>query len=147
MSSYYINMIILNLVSFLVMSFMWFLCYLEQNGRHFANDISNKHFLQLQLLYFDLNFTKVCSSESEWQSNNHMKLLQTNSLRFLARLSAISKQSTHYNDVKMGAMAAQITCVSIVYSTVCFRRRSKGTSKLRDTGLCERNSPVTGEFP
>ena len=28
-----------------------------------------------------------------------------------------------------------------------FRRRSKKTSKLRVTGLCEENSPVTGEFP
>ena len=27
-----------------------------------------------------------------------------------------------------------------------FRRRSKKTSKLRVTGLCERNSPVTVEF-
>ena len=28
-----------------------------------------------------------------------------------------------------------------------FRRRSKKTSKLRVTGLCVGNSPVTGEFP
>ena len=28
-----------------------------------------------------------------------------------------------------------------------FRRRSKNASKFRVTGLCERNSPVTGEFP
>ena len=28
-----------------------------------------------------------------------------------------------------------------------FRRRSKKTSKLRVTGLCSGNSPVTGEFP
>ena len=28
-----------------------------------------------------------------------------------------------------------------------FRRKSKETSKLRVTGLCEGNSPVTGEFP
>ena len=28
-----------------------------------------------------------------------------------------------------------------------FRRRSKKASKLRVTGLCERNSPVTGDFP
>ena len=28
-----------------------------------------------------------------------------------------------------------------------FRRRSKETWKLRVTGLCVRNSPVTGEFP
>ena len=42
----------------------------------------------------------------------------------------------------MSAMASQITGVLIVYSTVC----SKKTSKLRVTGLCEGNSPVTGEF-
>ena len=28
-----------------------------------------------------------------------------------------------------------------------FRRRSKKTSKLRVTGLCVGNSPLTGEFP
>ena len=28
-----------------------------------------------------------------------------------------------------------------------FRRRTKKTSKLRVTGLCAGNSPVTGEFP
>ena len=28
-----------------------------------------------------------------------------------------------------------------------FRRNSKKTSKLRVTGFCEGNSPVTGEFP
>ena len=28
-----------------------------------------------------------------------------------------------------------------------FRRRSKKTAKLRVTGLCEGNSPMTGEFP
>ena len=33
------------------------------------------------------------------------------------------------------------------YSTVYSRRRSKKTSKLCVTGLCEGNSPVTGEFP
>ena len=46
----------------------------------------------------------------------------------------------------MGAMASQITSISIVSSTV-FRRRSKKTSNLRVTGLCVGNSPVTGEFP
>ena len=28
-----------------------------------------------------------------------------------------------------------------------FRHKSKNTSKVRVTGLCEGNSPVTGEFP
>ena len=42
----------------------------------------------------------------------------------------------HYSDVLMGAMASHL-----------FRRRSKKTSKLRVTGLCAGNSPMTGEFP
>ena len=45
----------------------------------------------------------------------------------------------------MGVMASQIT--TIAYSTVYSRRRSKKTSKVRVTGLCEGKSPVTGEFP
>ena len=52
----------------------------------------------------------------------------------------------HYNDVIMSAMAPHITILTIVYSTVYSRRRSKKTSKLRTTGLCAGNSPVTGEF-
>ena len=51
-----------------------------------------------------------------------------------------------YNDVIMGAMASQITSLTIVYSTVYSGAHQK-TSKLRVTGLCARNSPVTGEFP
>ena len=47
----------------------------------------------------------------------------------------------------MSAIAFQITGVSIVCSIVCLRRRSKKTSKLRVTGLCEENPLVTGGFP
>ena len=47
----------------------------------------------------------------------------------------------------MGAMVSQITSLMIVYSTVYSRRRSKKASKLRVTGLCEGNSPMTGELP
>ena len=54
---------------------------------------------------------------------------------------------SHYNDVIMSVMTSQIISFTIVYSMVYFRRRSKKTSKLRVTGLCEGNSPVTGEFP
>ena len=60
---------------------------------------------------------------------------------------SLSIRSIHYNDVIMGAMTYQITSLTIVYSTVLFRRRSKKTSKLGVTGLCAGNSPVTGEFP
>ena len=54
---------------------------------------------------------------------------------------------THYNDVIMSTMASQITVLTIVCSTRLFRRRWRKTSELRVTGLCEGNSPVTGEFP
>ena len=57
------------------------------------------------------------------------------------------KCENNYNGVIMNTMAFQITSVLIVYSTVYPRGRSKKTSKLRITGLCEGNSPVTGEFP
>ena len=53
----------------------------------------------------------------------------------------------HYNDVIMSAMASQITSLTIVYSTVCSKGRSKKTSKLRVIGLCVGNSPEAGEFP
>ena len=47
----------------------------------------------------------------------------------------------------MSVMASQITSLTIVYSTAYSKRRSKKASKLRVTGICKGNSPVTGEFP
>ena len=47
----------------------------------------------------------------------------------------------------MGAMASQITSLTIVYSTVYSGADKKKTLKLRVIGLCVGNSPVTGEFP
>ena len=47
----------------------------------------------------------------------------------------------------MGAMASQITNLTIAYSTGYSGADEKKISKLRVTGLCARNSPVTGEFP
>ena len=63
------------------------------------------------------------------------------------RASRAADGWVHYNDVIMSAMASQITSLTIVYSTVYSRRRSKKTSKLRVTGPCGGNSPVTGGFP
>ena len=49
----------------------------------------------------------------------------------------------------MGAMASQITNLTIVYCLLnrLFMHRSKKTSKLHVTGLCVGNLLVTGEFP
>ena len=46
----------------------------------------------------------------------------------------------------MGAMVSQITGLAIVYLTV-YSGTYQRTPKLRVTGLCAVNSPVTGEFP
>ena len=51
-----------------------------------------------------------------------------------------------YNNVIMSAMASQISSLTIVYSSFIQTQIKKKTSKLRVTGLCEGNSPVTGEF-
>ena len=59
----------------------------------------------------------------------------------------VTECTSHYSDVIMGARASQITGVSIVYSTVCSGADSKKTPKLCVTGLCEGNSPMTGESP
>ena len=52
----------------------------------------------------------------------------------------------HYNDVIMTTMASQITSPTIVYSIVYSDADQRKKSKLRVTGLCAENSPVTGEF-
>ena len=48
----------------------------------------------------------------------------------------------------MGALASQITSLTIVYLSVYSGADNYNkTSKLRVTGLCAENSPVTSEFP
>ena len=46
----------------------------------------------------------------------------------------------------MGSVASEVTSLAFVYWTI-YSGRSKKISKLRVTGLCAGNSPVTGEFP
>ena len=54
----------------------------------------------------------------------------------------------HYSDVIITAMVSQITSLTIIsVLNHLFRHTSKEASKLRVTGLCAGNSPVTGEFP
>ena len=53
----------------------------------------------------------------------------------------------HYYDVIMITTASQITSLMIVYSiNRLSKAQIKETSRLRVTGLCAGNSPVTGEF-
>ena len=70
----------------------------------------------------------------------------THTIKIMIKSHGSIFRINHYSDVIMGAMASQITSLTIVYSTV-YIGRSKKTSKLRVTGLCAGNSPGTGEFP
>ena len=58
-----------------------------------------------------------------------------------------SKPWPLHGGVLMSATASQIIGVSNVQLNRVFSRRSKKTSKLRVSGLCEGKSPVTDEFP
>ena len=66
--------------------------------------------------------------------------LYTFIIKFRNRICILDTE--HYNDVITSSLASQITSLTIVYSTVY----SKKILKLRVTGLCAENSPVTGEF-
>ena len=53
----------------------------------------------------------------------------------------------HYNDVIMSAMASQLTSLRIIYPIVYSGADQIKHQKLCVTGLCDGNSPFTGEFP
>ena len=55
--------------------------------------------------------------------------------------------SYHYNGVIMSAMVSQITSLKIVYSNACSGANQRKYQSSCVTGLCEGNSPMTGEFP
>ena len=67
-------------------------------------------------------------------------------LPLVENLMNIFVMAVHYTDVIMCAIVPQITGVRL-FTNRLFRRRSKKTWKLRVTGLCEGNSPMTSEFP
>ena len=94
---------------------------------------------------------------SKWMKYNFFRITQCFIMMFNYKYIDLTKSEgviefeilvfcyNHYRDVIMGAMASRITSLTIVYSAV--HSGPKKTSKLRVTGLCVWNSPVTGEFP
>ena len=77
---------------------------------------------------------------------NKLVVVVLNGISFtLPRLILEGKSHWYCNDVIMSPNASQVTSLTIVYSA--FYSRSKKTSKIRVTGLCVVNSPVTSEFP
>ena len=62
------------------------------------------------------------------------------------RTTAYNGLICHYDDVMMGAMASQITSLTIVYLIVVQSKIKENIKALRYRPLCG-NSPGTGEFP
>ena len=92
-----------------------------------------------------LFWKSACNLHAQWYLMIHAahKLLHQLMMDVIAAVN--QDWLDHCNDVIMGATASQITRLTVVYSKV-YRRKSKKTSKLRVTCLCEGNSPVTDEF-
>ena len=95
---------------------------------------------------FDSNIACLCQS-IEINNNKHIcifvcVLFSHHNLTLYLSLNLC----IHYNDVRMRAMASQITSLTIVYSTV-HSGADQRTSKLFVAGLCVGNSSVAGVFP
>ena len=97
-------------------------------GLHYKQCLRNYTTVGICKLPKILNFSHILVHLSNW-----------------AMGSFLSKQwIVHYSDVKMSAIKSpSLDCLL----TSLIRRRSKKTSKLRVTGLCEGNPLVTGGFP
>ena len=83
----------------------------------------------------------------KWNRINESANLVENPAVDLGHQWAIDHQRSDYSDVIMSTMVSQFPRRLDCLNNFWFRRRSKKTSKLRVTGLCEGNSSVTGEFP
>ena len=68
-------------------------------------------------------------------------------MSFMWNKAEVPKVRIHYTDGIVSAMASQIASLMIVYSFVYSGTEQRKHQKLRVTGLCKENSPVTGEFP
>ena len=93
--------------------------------------------------------TLHCNTVSHWLgAYTEWSLYSTCTEHPLARCYSSSTVCDHYSDVIMGTMVSQIVSAGLecLFNRL-FRHRSKRTSKLRVTGLCEGNSPGTGKFP
>ena len=116
-------------------------CWLMAPSHYLKHDLSwvRPNGIHAKVLWEDDLKIPFRKTVSKLHFENHIQIHQ-------GSMSSRVVVWTHYNAVIMGAIASQITSLTIVYNRL-FRRRSKKASKLRVTGLCAENSPGTGEFP
>ena len=81
------------------------------------------HFRVMKFCYFDSSLIEVCSSGSKW---SYFSIDSDHGLAPIRRRVSLWTND-HYNDVIMGAVASQNTSLTMVYSSVYSRRRSKKT--------------------
>ena len=116
-------------ITILAMVVKWVIGYIEESFLYLHTIAVSRTTQNIQML-FKYFLRNICMSRFyiENQADNMARVFRY-----------------HYSDVKMGAMASQITGDCLLKRL--FRGISQKTSKLRVTGLCKGNSPVTGEFP
>ena len=92
-------------------------------------------------LLLNLSMSRICITQGHRYLKSSLRLIRPCFHRAF-RCSSPSLQ-WHHNECEGVSNHRHLDCLL----NRLFRRRSKKTSKIRDTGLCEGNSPVTGEFP
>ena len=109
----------------------------------------------LYIFNLDQQFVLIFSwQQTMW--NYDICTVVVSDVNFVIKNNPLMKEQTlitkrhvkiHYRDVKLGAMASQITSLTIVYSTIYFQAQIKEKTKLCVTGFCAGKSPGTDEFP
>ena len=119
----------------------------QQRGKCFhlmTSSGANLHFRDMwhfQAKYANISWRHILS-EHNWYNIANCRLRLKFTGRAMGHGSASALQ-WHHNERDGVSNHQPHDCL---FSRL-FRRRSKKTSELRVTGLCEGNSPVTGEFP
>ena len=98
-----------------------------------------RKFSQQSICIPNMQWLKTITFTNHWDRGRHVYPM---AMLLFMRQQHPKNIAYHTNGI-MSAVASQIIGVSIVWSTVW----SKKTSKLRVTGNCEGNPPVTGGFP
>ena len=112
-------------------------------GSHVCRPHIDEHFPRKKMINFDPNLIETCFPVGRISNLLVQLMAWRQTSKPLPEIMMTHYPDTINSDVVMGAMAFQITVVSIVRSTVC----SKKTFKLRATDLFEGNPPVNGGFP
>ena len=128
----------------------------EKNRRHFASGIFKFIFHSLlRIAVFCLNVTfdpwRYVKYPSITLWNVFIKVFHAKSfMKIISRMWQISRNAHNLTIIQWRKNerdgVSNHRCLYCLLNC-CFRCRSKKTSKIRVTGLCVGNSPVTGEFP